>query len=479
MKHNVIGLLILFGLTLQVSCIGGKSSGGNSSNPSSDIIDDSGDDTNDETDQTFHETLPSPWTKIIGDEVFNSFLVDIVTDSDNNIYTLRKLAMTYYLQKMDNESNLITTMLEVQNFPDNYFGNIKIQVSNDGYVYVLGNIANTQDTGFNIFLGKYDLNTGSEVWTHNYGGDSDFKGYDFIVQDDAIYILGTQPTPPPGHGNTISFLGKLNLSSGTVSSSFDSISVIDSSAHIYPSSLTINSSGQYLYASFPYSASGVSVSWIYDGGQELAFPNLIGSTDVVVTKFDLSLNPVWIKSYGVSTKDYDLSRDQSISVDTNGNVYLVGKTNDLTSAAGGFSGTERLFIVKFNDNEADTSAEVFYKDIALTAESQIALSSDDNIYVSGTILTGSLQDEHPLERNASDGYLLKLNSSLIEDWYKAVQNGNTKYLEVMGLNIANNGMIIIGGSTDHDLYSSTMVNTTNSRTDTFITTLQPDGTSDQ
>lgn len=84
-----------------------------------------------------------------------------------------------------------------------------------------------------------------------------------------------------------------------------------------------------------------------------------------------------------------------------------------------------------------------------------------------------------MERNASDGYLLKLNSSLIEDWYKAVQNGNTKYLEVMGLNIANNGMIIIGGSTDHDLYSSTMVNTTNSRTDTFITTLQPDGTSDQ
>nr|WP_253881562.1 SBBP repeat-containing protein [Microcystis aeruginosa] len=82
----------------------------------------------------------------------------------------------------------------------------------------------------------------------------------------------------------------------------------------------------------------------YTDGSFPSYTNL-GSYDAFVAKYDTSGNPVWVKQFSTSSHDYA----EGISSDSNGNVYVSGKT------FGSFLGYTNLglydaFVAKYDGN---------------------------------------------------------------------------------------------------------------------------------
>ena len=59
----------------------------------------------------------------------------------------------------------------------------------EDYVYVVG-YKNVTGKGFNLFLAKFDFNTGAQEWIVDWGGPKDEHGEKLFVYKDHIYIVG-------------------------------------------------------------------------------------------------------------------------------------------------------------------------------------------------------------------------------------------------------------------------------------------------
>ncbi|WP_080603267.1 SBBP repeat-containing protein, partial [Microcystis aeruginosa] len=237
-------------------------------------------------------------------------------------------------------------------------------VSSDSYgnIYVTGYTngslpGNTNFGNNDFFVAKYDV-YGNRLWVKQFG--SAYSDYATGISSESsgnTYVSGRT------EGGEDAFVAKYNANGNQLwmaqfgTSGYDSATGVssDGSGNVYVSG--------YTDGSFP------------------SYTNL-GSYDAFVAKYDTSGNPVWVKQFSTSSHDYA----EGISSDSNGNVYVSGKT------FGSFLGYTNLglydaFVAKYDGN----GNQLWLRQFGTSGDDEITgISSDssDNVYVTGSTKGG-------------------------------------------------------------------------------------------
>ncbi|MFM6724643.1 MAG: SBBP repeat-containing protein, partial [Dolichospermum sp.] len=237
-------------------------------------------------------------------------------------------------------------------------------VSSDSYgnIYVTGYTngslpGNTNFGNNDFFVAKYDV-YGNRLWVKQSG--SVYSDYATGISSESsgnTYVSGRT------EGGSDAFIAKYNANGNQLwmaqfgTSGYDSATGVssDSGGNVYVSG--------YTDGSFP------------------SYTNL-GSYDAFVAKYDTSGNPLWVKQFSTSSHDYA----EGISSDSNGNVYVSGKT------FGSFLGYTNLglydaFVAKYDGN----GNQQWLRQFGTSGDDEITgISSDssNNVYVTGSTKGG-------------------------------------------------------------------------------------------
>jgi hypothetical protein len=251
-----------------------------------------------------------------------------------------------------------------------------ISVDSTG-IYVAGHTYGTfpgqsSASGIDAFVRRYDAD-GNEVWTRQFGTDSDDYANSISVDSTGIYVAGSTQGTLPGQssdGGTDAFVRKYDADGNVVwtrqfgTASYDYALVISvDSTGIYVGGYTdgtlpgqssaggwdafvrrYDASGNEVWTSQFGTAStdqanGISVdsTGIYVAGPTygtLPGQSSAGYSDVFVRRYDASGNEVWTRQFGSASND----QANGISVDSTG-IYVVGWTRGTLpsqSIAGGW-----------------------------------------------------------------------------------------------------------------------------------------------
>ena len=176
----------------------------------------------------------------------------------------------------------------------------------------------------------------------------------------------------------------------------------------------------------------------YTNGAFAGATNL-GSNDGFITKYTAAGTLAWVKQFGTAADDTSVG----ISVDSNGNSYVIGKTY------GAFTGNVTqgaydAYIAKYDTNGNQTWIKQFgtnQDDEAIG----VSLDSNDNIYV-----LGSTAGAFAGNTNASgfDVFVSKYNSSGTQAWVKQLGSSGNNYANINGISTDSTGNVFITGYTD-------------------------------
>ena len=174
-----------------------------------------------------------------------------------------------------------------------------------------------------------------------------------------------------------------------------------------------------------------------------------GSSDIVVCKFDANGINQWTKLIGTSDSD----SPGGITVDKNGNVYIVGsRTGDLDGNTY-LGGGRDAFITKY-DNNGNKQWTKFINTTSIDIATGIAIDASDFLYITG-LTSGSLHGEYHNPRDSSDAFITKYDL-----------NGNWKWTRLLdiydrdeGNDIAvdTNGNIFMAGGANSNNYSQAFI----------------------
>lgn len=207
---------------------------------------------------------------------------------------------------------------------------------------------------------------------------------------------------------------------------------LDASGNIYVGGALSGTAGQSVVLS------GVTVS-------------LLGSSDGYVLKLNSSGVGQWAKVIGDIGSDYV----RGISVDTSGNVYVVGEYNqtvnqtiDLAGVTVTARGSWDGYVLKLNSSGIGQWA----KAIGSTGYDYargVSVDASGNVYVVGEYnqtanQTVNLAGLTVTARGSSDGYVLKLNSSGVGQWAKVIGNNNIDY--AYGVDVDSSGNVYVVGN---------------------------------
>jgi hypothetical protein len=164
-----------------------------------------------------------------------------------------------------------------------------------------------------------------------------------------------------------------------------------------------------------------------------------GSFDIFLTQYDLDGNIQWIRQIGTSKSDWA----SAIVIDTAGNAYITGQTNeDLDDAVGSgthFGGAD-AFLLKY-DSTGTLQWVKQWGTTDLDYGTGVAIDSSGNIYVTG-ITGGSLGGT---SAGNWDIFLAKFASSGNQLWIK--QTGSSNEDDSHSLAISSDGNIYVTGNT--------------------------------
>lgn len=169
----------------------------------------------------------------------------------------------------------------------------------------------------------------------------------------------------------------------------------------------------------------------------------VGQSDIYLAKYDGIGTLIWaLKAGGAGT-----DAAYAVTADAGGNAYITGDFSG-TADFGGVQltsgGTLNSFVAKYGSTGALIWAVRIGGTGTPTAR-RITLDSATNVYVGGSF-QGTIQFVTPSLTSVgqNDGFVLKLNSSGVPQWVQ--QFGGTGDDDLLGLNIAPDGTINIGGS---------------------------------
>jgi len=338
---------------------------------------------------SFAQTPVKQWTRIWGSSDWEYSGRGTSVDASGNVYIVGQTYGSFdgqtnagggdlCLTKHDPAGNRIWTRIWGSSLNDIGFG-VSVDASSNVYVagYTQGSFDGQTNAGnADLCLSKYTPD-GNKIWTRIWGGSSfDFAGAVSVDASNNVYVAGQAYS---------SFDGQTNAGSGDLcltkydpdgnkiwtriwgSSSEDSgfVESVDASGNVYVAGRTFGSfdgqtnagggdlcltkhdpAGNRIWTRIWGSSSndigfGVSVdasSNVYVAGYtDGSFDGQTnaGNTDSCLTKYDPAGNRIWTRIWGSSSNDYGFGA----SVDTSGNVYIVGQTfgsfDGQTNAGGG------------------------------------------------------------------------------------------------------------------------------------------------
>ena len=170
---------------------------------------------------------------------------------------------------------------------------------------------------------------------------------------------------------------------------------------------------------------------IYVAGDTNSSDRTAGIEDQTLVKYDSSGVEQWSKTWGGTGTDTAFA----LTVDTSGNIYVVGFTNSAGLTAGDYDQT----LVKYNSSGVEQWSKTWGGTGADTATA-IALDSSNNIYVAGD--TGS----SGLTAGLADQTLVMYNSSGVEQWSKTWGGTGSDYANDLVLDASGN--IYVAGTTN-------------------------------
>ena len=176
----------------------------------------------------------------------------------------------------------------------------------------------------------------------------------------------------------------------------------------------------------------------YTNGAFTGATNL-GSNDGFITKYTSTGTLAWVKQFGTAADDTSFG----ISVDSNGNSYIIGKTYG-AFAGNVTQGAYDAYIAKYDTNGTQT----WIKQFGTNQDDEtigVSIDSNDNIYV-----LGSTAGAFAGNTNASgyDVFVSKYNSSGTQVWVKQLGSSGNNYANINGISTDSTGNVFITGYTD-------------------------------
>ncbi|MFB2921046.1 S8 family serine peptidase [Aerosakkonema funiforme] len=159
--------------------------------------------------------------------------------------------------------------------------------------------------------------------------------------------------------------------------------------------------------------------------------NNAGSGGFWVGKYNNSGNQQWIKQLGTSISVNDVA----ITVDNNGNFYIVGYTSDLQG-----NGNSEAWVAKYDNNGNQQWAKQFGSPNPEYVK-DVAVDSAGNVYIVGET-TGSLGGNNA---GGTDTWIAKYDYSGNQQWLKQLGTGNTD--SPRSVTVDNAGNVYMVGST--------------------------------
>ncbi len=302
----------------------------------------------------------------------------VVTDSSGNIYitgeTTGFLADSYgftdfYIAKY-NSSGVKQWIKQFGTEGNDYATGIKIDKNGQIVVvgYSNGSLATTKTTSNDVFVAKYNSN-GEVIWLKQFGSISDSTDMGLAVATDSlgnILITGKTDGPLNGanNGENDIWLAKYDTNGNRIW-----IQQFGSSANDLANAIAVDSKDNIFLTG--------NTNGVLNGSNS-------GDSDVWLSKYDTTGNPVWIKQFGTISTDIA----NGINVDSLGNIYISGSTKGALSGTN--YGMTDLFVSKYDS----FGNRVWLKQLGGSGDDvSQAVTTDTfkNIYVSG-FTNGSIEN---------------------------------------------------------------------------------------
>jgi len=231
----------------------------------------------------------------------------------------------------------------------------------------------------------------------------------------------------------------------------------------YPQSIAVDSSGN-VYATGYFSSTTIGFGGV---SNDINLTNR-GGDDFFVVKYNSSGVAQWAKN-PVSGSGTGNDQGHGITVDSSGNVYVVGSFVSSTVGFGGVSNDVNLtlrgggdfFVVKYNSSGVAQWAKNAVSGSGTGSENarSVAVDTSGNIYVTGDSQTptnglsfgGVSNDVNLTYRGGNyDFFVVKYNSSGVAQWAKNPVSGSGKY-DDSGYSVAvdSDSNVYVGGITTY------------------------------
>ncbi|OFX17089.1 MAG: hypothetical protein A2033_13515 [Bacteroidetes bacterium GWA2_31_9] len=290
-----------------------------------------------------------------------------------------------FFAKLDTLGNVLWVNKAGGSFGDQIYDFV---IDNNSFIYITGSFntnatfGTTNLTSFganDIYIAKYNID-GNFIWAKGAGSTTDDFGSSIDIYNNEIYLTGNSQSNSNFSSLILqypsTFFAKYDLNGNII--------YVQNAFNMYKSisspKIKINSNGElYLTGNCSYN--------ITIGNDTIP---IIGSTDVLLVKYDNTFNYLW----GISAGGSSSEAVKSILIDENNDIYLCGSFQGTASFAGTILnsyGNSTAFLVKFNSsgniiwaNRAGGTGFSYYGDVF----NSLKIDNLNNIIVNGNFTNG-------------------------------------------------------------------------------------------
>jgi hypothetical protein len=358
-------------------------------------------------------TRADPWIKQIGSSSHDHVRA-VTRDTSGNVYVAGDTLgdMPYntsaggwdlFVSKYDSVGNTVWTapaIVQIGSSADDNVRGIAVDSAGDIYIagYAAGNpITGTASTTFDAFLIKLSGTDGALLWSRTLSTDREEVATRVAVDSsDNVYIAGYT------YGNLVG--GTSGSTADLFLAKYDSAGTQQWVTQFGAADTASTTDGDYFVSGIAVDAADnvLITGTVFDS---------VTAEDVYIVKYDSAGTQQWIEQF-----DHNGSSDNGggIAVDGSGNAYVACTTQDT-------AGAMNIYLRKYSAGgtylaDTPTFGANGIDDVA----NGVAVDGSGNVYVTG-YTDGNLGSN--LSSGGKDMYLLKYNSSLVDQWVRQLGTG--------------------------------------------------------